>query len=199
MYKKYDDPFLFSYKDTILPVRFEIENITTNAQNLKTFRTKILDEDAHKFLGIYYAPHTYTYTEKIGWHSEFMPILDNAVHPDMEVFRWLRCYSDADFSFVSDEWAATSLPCDYSTAMSINIPKGENIKIYPNPFNDNIFVFTDDGGNVEIMNVSGKVVYYSRLSKGINILSTNQLSRGLFFVKIQYKNNSAQIFKMIKL
>ncbi|MDR2057902.1 MAG: T9SS type A sorting domain-containing protein [Dysgonamonadaceae bacterium] len=200
MYKKYDAFPSPLYKDTILSVRFKVENITTNAQNLKTFRTKILDEDAPKFHGVYYAPYTYTYTEKIGWHSEFIPMLDNAGHPDADIFRWLRCYSDADFSFVSDEWASMSLPCNHSIATGFNaLPKEESSIVYPNPFKDNVFVFTNDGKNVEVIDVSGKTVHYSKLSEGMNMLSTNQLLKGLFFVKIQNKNNSTQIFKIIKL
>jgi hypothetical protein len=196
IYKKYAD-FLPSHKDTILSARFKIENITTNVQNLRTFRTKILDEDIPKFQ-LWDAPHTYIYTEKIGWHSEFMPMLDNAAHPDEEVFRWLRCYSETGFSFVSEEWVATTLPCNSTTVTSINIPQKENSIIYPNPVNDNVFVFTNEGGNIEIIDVSGKIVHNSELLKGINRLSTNQLHKGLFVVKIRYKDNSTQILKIIK-
>ncbi|MDR1416990.1 MAG: T9SS type A sorting domain-containing protein [Prevotellaceae bacterium] len=211
IYKKYDDFPLPSYKDTILSARFEIESIAPNAQNLKTFRTKVLDEDAHKLYGSYldYISH-YTYTEKIGLHGEFMPVFDNAAHPDEEVFRWLRCYSDAGFSFISNEWTTISLPCDYSTATGIDIPQNdsiatgidilqdENIKIYPNPFNDNVFVFTSNGGYVEIIDASGKAVYYSELSNGVNEISTGHFFTGIYFVKIRNKDNRIKTFKIIK-
>ncbi|MDR1502789.1 MAG: T9SS type A sorting domain-containing protein [Prevotella sp.] len=205
MYKEFDndpalpyDPLL-PHKDTVLPVRFKVESITTNAQNLKTFRTEVLEEDIPQFQ-LYYAPHTYTYTEKIGWLDEFMPALDNAAHRDEALFRFLRYYSETGFSFISDEWDALSLPYNYySTAASINIPKDENSTIYPNPFNDKVFVSASDGGSIEIIDVSGKTVHYSELSKGINILSTNQLLKGLFFAKIRYKDNGTRIFKIIRL
>ena len=197
MYSVYDYGVI-QIKDTILTVRYFVEDITINGQNLKTFRTKVLDEDAYKFLGVYDAPYTYTYNEKIGLYSEFMPMLDNASHPDVDIFRWLRCYSDTDFSFISDEWAAISLPCDYSTATNINILKDENTKIYPNPFNDNVFVFTNDGKDIEIIDVSGKVVYYSELSNGINKISASHFLKGIYLVKIQNKDNRIQIFKIVK-
>jgi hypothetical protein len=99
-YKKYDD---LSCKDTILSARYQIESITANTQNLKTFRTKILEEDKLVEYGIGILPGYYSYTEKIGFYSEFMPVLDNVPHPAVDNFSMLRCYSDADFSFVSDE------------------------------------------------------------------------------------------------
>jgi hypothetical protein len=199
MYKKYDDFPLPSYKDTILSARFEIEDITTNVQNLKTFRTKVLDEDAPKLAFSYYLDYrSYTYTEKIGLHGEFMPVFDNAAHPDEEAFQWLRCYSDADFSFMSDEWSAMSLPCDYPFTTGINTLKDENSIIYPNPFYDNVFVFTGNGGSMEIIDVLGKVVYHSELSNGINKISTGHLFTGIYFVKIRNKDNRIQTFKIIK-
>ncbi|MDR1739354.1 MAG: T9SS type A sorting domain-containing protein [Bacteroidales bacterium] len=198
IFKKYDDFSLPSYKDTVLSAKFEIENITTNAQNLKTFEAKVLDEDAHKFLGVYYAPYTYIYTEKIGAHNEFMPMLDNAAHPDVDIYRWLRCYSDADFSFISEEWETISLPCDYCAVLGINALKDDNITIYPNPFNDNVFVFST-GGNIEIIDVSGKLVYCSELLNGINKISTNHFLKGIHLVKIKNKDNGIQTLKIVKL
>jgi hypothetical protein len=191
-------------KDTIVSARFHVEDITTNAQNLKTFRAKVLEEDVHKLCEVFnyfdYLSH-YTYTEKIGLHGEFMPVFGNAPHPDEDVCRWLRCYSGANFSFMSDEWSAISLPCDYFIAIAtdIDIPPNENIKIYPNPFNNNLFVFANNGKNINIVDVAGKVVYYSELSNGINEISTGHFSTGIYFVKISNKDNSTQTFKMVKL
>jgi hypothetical protein len=197
MYKKYDDNSPL-YKDTVLSARYQVESITTNAQNLKTFATKILEEDKFAGYGMEILPWYYSYTEKIGFHSEFIPLFDNTAHPAVDDFPVLRCYSEAGFSFVSDEWAATSLPCDYSIATGISTPKDENITIYPNPFNDHIVVFTDKGGNIEITDVSGKVIYYSGLSNGINKVSTTHFLKGIYFIKIQDKDNSIQIFKTVK-
>jgi hypothetical protein len=199
MYREYDHeihPFEDS-KDTVLSVRYLVEDITVNAQNLKTFTARGIDEIYYGD-GTYRPPYIYVYTEKIGLHSEFIPIFDNTAHPAVDVFRWLRCYSEADFSFVSDEWAVTSLPCDYSVATGINTPKDENIKIYPNPFNDNIFVFANNGNYLEIIDVSGKVVYCSGFSNGINKISTGHFLKGIYFIKIRNKDNGIQIFKTVK-
>jgi hypothetical protein len=203
-YKKFDNDLVLPHnllllqQDTVVSARFKVESITANAQNLKTFKTKVLDEDIPEFQ-LYYAPHTYIYTEKTGWHEEFMPMLDNAAHPDMDVFRSLRCYSEPGFSFSSDEWAATFLPCNHSIATGFDSPpKEESSIIYPNPFNDRLFTFTNDGGAVEIIDASGKTVYYLELTKGINEISTTHFLKGIYFIKIQDKDNSIRIFKIIK-
>ena len=199
MYSIYDYGVIL-IKDTILSVNFQVEDISLNEQNLKTYKTKRIDENTPLPVHVYGHSYLYhIYTEKIGLHSEFMPMLDNAAHPAEEMSRWLRCYSDADFSFVSEEWTAKSLPCNYTIATGINALKDENITIYPNPFSNNIFAFSDNEGDIEIINVSGKVVYRSELSNGINDISTNHFLKGVYLVKIQNKDNRTQFFKIVKL
>ena len=202
MYKRYYDDNYPSGKDTIFSARYKVEDITINAQNLKSFKIKVLDEDVLDFYGIPVPPYeyqTYSYIEKIGIHSEFMPVFDNVPHPSIEVYLWLRCYHDVDFSFISDEWAVMLLPCNHTISANIKTLKDENVKVYPNPFNDNIFVFTDNGGSIEIIDILGKIVYSSRLLNGINKISTTHLCKGIFLAKIQSKNQDLQIFKIIKL
>ena len=182
--------------DTVFSVRSVVENITTNARYLKTFTTTILEEDR---LDAYF-PYSYTYTEKIGLHSKFILKIESVYYiPECPPYNELRCYSDADFSFVSDEWSATSLPCNHSITASINTLKDDNITIYPNPFSDSVFVFTNNVGNLEVIDVSGKVVYNSKLSNGVNKISTNHFHKGIYLVKIQNKDNSIQTFKIVKI
>jgi hypothetical protein len=199
VYKEYyiDNNSFENIKDSVLSVRYLVEDITTNAQNLKTFTTKGIDEFYYGD-GIHRPPYRYIYTERIGLHSEFMPMYDNKGYPDVIFFRWLRCYSDAGFSFVSDQWATKSLPCNYSIATGTNTPKDENSIIYPNPFSDNVFVFSHNGGKIEIIDISGKVVYSSGLSTGINKISTSHFLKGIYFIRIQDKDNGIQIFKTVK-
>lgn len=112
----------------------------------------------------------------------------------------LRCYSDADFYFVSDEWSAASLPCDYSTATGINVQKGEeDIKVYPNPFSEKIFVSTNSEGYIKIVDITSKITYYSELLNGINEISTNSFPKGIYIVKIHNKDSSIQSFKIVKM
>jgi len=189
------------YKDTLLTARYRVERITTNDQNLKTFETKIFEEDEFRFgWGSRIFPFYYSYTEKLGYNTEFMPELDNMVRPSAEYFRRLRCYSDADFSFVSSWWSTISLPCDYAVETSINTPKEkEGLQIYPNPFQDHLSVLTNSEGFIEIRDITGKILTHSKISDGINEISTSHFLKGIYLAKIQNKDNGIQTFKMVKI
>jgi len=197
-YHIYDDDL--SIIDTIFTARFKIEDITTNAQNLKTFNIAILDEDVLVDTWGNIVPH-YTinsYTEKIGFHTEFMPIFANTAYETAEHFWWLRCYSDDNFSIISDNWIEFSFPCNYCKDIGINTNKDEDVNIYPNPFNNNVFVFTNNGGNIKIIDIFGKIVYNSELLDGLNEISTNNFSKGIYFVKVNNNNNNKS-YKIVKL
>ena len=187
-------------KDTIISARFVIENITTDAHGLKTVTPKILEEDEYlfKYVSLRDLTFPYVYTEKIGLHSEFLPLLDDMAHPDCEFFRYLRCYTDADLSFVSNQWTI-SLPCNYVGITGINTFENENVKVYPNPFYDYIFVNTENEGNIEIIDILGKTIYQSKLTSGVNAIFTNHFSKGIFFIRIQNDSNFIQNFKIVKL
>ena len=108
---KVNDTITFSFMgiNTVFSARAIVENITTNAQNLKTFTTKVLEEDR---LSVYF-PSSYVYTEKIGVYSKFIQGIESIAYiPEHPPYNHIRCYSDADVSFVSDEWAAKYLPCN---------------------------------------------------------------------------------------
>ncbi len=95
--------------DTVFSVRYIVENITTNTQNLKTFVTRILEEDR---IDLYFS-YTYTYTEKIGLYKEFiLKYSSDYWLPETPPQRYLRCYSDSNINYVTDEWATMSLPCN---------------------------------------------------------------------------------------
>jgi len=125
MYRRYDDEFYISYKDTIISLRYEVESITTNEQNMRTFMLNILDDDIDKVRFSYW---TYSYTEKVGDATQFMPKLDNlSVISPIDEFLELRCYSDADLSYISPYWITYGghgyYPCDYSLVNGIDQTK----------------------------------------------------------------------------
>jgi hypothetical protein len=185
----------------VFSARFRIESIVTDADNYKVFSTKILGEDVLYFWGIHVPSEeywNYSYSEKIGSYREFMPVFINYPTPSMARYRRLRCYSDTDFSFISQQWAQLSLPCNYCISTGINTIIEENSTVYPNPFNNSISVFFESGGNIEIIDVSGKIVYCSELSFGTNEISTSRFPKGIYLVKIQNKNNIIQVFKIVK-
>lgn len=195
-YKKYSDDSPL-YEDLIISARYKVEMVTTNTHKLKTFTTRILEEDRLKDSGKDILPWEYIYTEKIGYYYEFIPIFDNLPHPAVDNFAMLRCYSEPGFSYVSDEWLSYSLPCDFTT--DIKTFKNEFNKIYPNPFSNNLFVVAGGDGVIEITDILGKVVLSSKLSNGENEILTEYLLPGMYFAKVTNKDNSIHIYKIVKI
>jgi len=201
MYRKYDYNTQ-SFKDTILSARYIVETIDTYTQNFREFTTKIVEEDMIVSYGVEILFRVYQYFEKIGHYDEFIPILYNLPKPLVDNHEWLRCYSDSVFYYVAEWWNPYSLPCDYfySGNIGINSQKVEgNIKIYPNPFNDKVFVSTNKGGNITIVDISGMIIYISDLSAGVNEISTNHFPKGTYFAIFNDTNNRKQIYKIAKL
>lgn len=66
---------------------------------------------------------------------------------------------------------------------SINESQAENLNIFPNPFTDQIFLHTDKNiTSLELLNVSGMRVYYSK-DKNIKNIPADGLLPGIYFVK----------------
>jgi len=140
-----------------------------------------------------------TYYERIGlmndWH--FLPVISK-YSPAASVP--LLGYQDNVLTYVNDRWVKVmGQYCDYpNKPKKIDNVKSEQLNIYPNPFNDNIFVSVNGGKNIEITDVLGKVVHCSELSNGINEISTSHFLKGIYLVRIQNKDNGIQTFKIIK-
>ena len=102
--------------------------------------------------------------------------------------------------YIEEWWAQMSLPCNYYY-YCVNVykqEKEENIKIFPNPFDNYITVFANDGANITITDVLGKIMYRSEIFNEINEVSTTHFPKGVYFAKIQNRDNSIQTFKIIK-
>jgi hypothetical protein len=211
IYRKYDSDSTSltidtTYTDTIISTRYRVASITTNAQNLKMFRTEIIDEDKSVI------DHMHFYIEKIGLysltgsplHRELIPIYDNLPHLAAEFLRWIRCYSDADISFVSDEWVAMSLPCNHpitSPSLAVDIPKDENIKIYPNPIHNKLKIENGELQikQVELYSIIGNLLRSIHAQSEEIEIDVQNLQNGIYFVKITKKDNSIKTFKIVKL
>ena len=186
MYKYANDTF--TYKDTILSARYKIEDITINAQNIRTFKTKILAEDVVEDNGMLVTMSTYYYTEKLGFNERFMPLLDNVPHPDVDNFELLRCYSDSDISHISNWWKEQSLPCDYYYSHNVSIylyEKKENIRIYPNPTKNLIHIeYLDilDIHAISLINMQGQIV--RSYEPNTTQLDVSDIMGGIYFIRL---------------
>jgi hypothetical protein len=105
---------------------------------------------------------------------------------------------------VSNITANPFTPCSHLSIQVLE-EQSKNIKIYPNPFNDNITITFNDNYNEEInlrmFDITGKLVihekYFSLNKEKSIILNTNRLMSGIFIINIQ-GDRQLQSFKLIK-
>ena len=144
-------------------------------------------------------PWSFTYYERIGLMTDhyFLPVIEKCF--TMEDVPLLG-YQDISLTYINEGWIGSMGQfCDYpNKPTNIDNVNNEQLNIYPNPFNGNIFVSTNNGGSIEITDISGKVVYYSELSNGINEISTSHFFKGIYLGKIQNRDRSIQTFKIVK-
>ena len=65
------------------------------------------------------------------------------------------------------------------------------VSVYPNPFNENLNISTENGGLVHFYDLSGKLVSTSVLMKGTNTLNKSSLAKGAYIYQI--KNTSGEV------
>ena len=102
------------------------------------------------------------------------------------------------------------LNTDYNSCFPLTVSIEDDIKktdylinIYPNPnngiFNINIKNICDENISVEIMNITGQVIYSKqfdiKLTKTVKEIDISNYSKGLYFLKVQSK----EIIKVEKL
>ena len=185
--------------DTFLSARYIVTEITSNAQNLKNITTVLVEEDQIIDHQNSILLPVYSYTEKIGFNRDFMPILDNLVHPAVDNFQMLRCYSDDAISYISESWQAFHLPCNYSVVTTVSNPKDDtNISISPNPFADIIRIVLTEESMVKIVSFDGQEVLNTTLLAGHNELSLKDFPKGIYMIIIQEKTQTKYL-KIIKI
>lgn len=189
-------------KDTLFSARYIVESVIESSNETKVFRTQIVDDDVCDFYGIAVPPieyQTYSYEERIGLDMEFMPKFGNAPEPAGQVFKFLRCYSDNNYSFVSNRWSEYSLPCNNKSTNIFNEYNNVFTNIYPNPANNLISVSVNTECTIDIFTVSGYRVLSSNLHSGTNEISIENLSAGIYYVNIQSEGKISKNIKLIKL
>jgi hypothetical protein len=98
---------------------------------------------------------------------------------------------------------ATAIPTNCgSLGISKNETNNTTIAIYPNPFVESINISLNDLSQInkvelKIYNTLGKTVSSTILTKEITTIETSNLSSGLYFYKLFYKNTIIQSGKLI--
>ena len=87
---------------------------------------------------------------------------------------------------------------NFGTLAATDFSKSK-VSVYPNPFNENLNISTENGGVVNFYDLSGKLVATSVLMKGTNSLNKSSLTKGVYIYQI--KNTNGEILssgKVIK-
>lgn len=104
-------------------------------------------------------------------------------------------------SFVADAWFV-NLASDGNLAVDQNNPFTKNVKLYPNPATENIYI---DFDQEEFSNVSYqlfdnqlKIIQAGTLCLNKNEVNLSQLPQATYFIRIQKENENPRLFKIIK-
>jgi hypothetical protein len=90
----------------------------------------------------------------------------------------------------------TEASCD--PALSVGSNQIMNIKLYPNPTTDYIYLSGDKIVSVQIVDSMGRTVLKSKSINSSNGMYVGDLRNGIYFVSVTGINNQTQTFKLLK-
>lgn len=96
--------------------------------------------------------------------------------------------SESGNQLAVDPQADSVLVYELSTEFDEELPSGQEIKMYPNPANDNLTLFSEGSPilEFEVWNLQGQLVYrQSELNNQRIRFSTNTMQAGVYFVKVR--------------
>ncbi|MEA2041436.1 MAG: T9SS type A sorting domain-containing protein [Bacteroidota bacterium] len=74
--------------------------------------------------------------------------------------------------------------------LDVNSLTNSNINIYPNPVKDRLTVETVGVSEIEIFDISGKVVYSDELKQNKEVINFTSFNQGVYFVKVTTNNET---------
>jgi len=121
---------------------------------------------------------------------------NSAFHISNVTYRRKRAITEPNINFNANEWDV--LPANtfdgigsHSSTLSTKINVFENFRMYPNPTKGNTVYFNiNETVNINIYNVLGKLVKTTKLSKNNTKIDISKLSKGIYLVKINSKNQT---------
>lgn len=105
-------------------------------------------------------------------------------------------------TFVVELTAENSCGTDVSNTTIIivssqDIKSNEDVNIYPNPTNSNIFIEASNAfTSYQISDISGKIILTDDINSSITKIDMSNYSKGIYFIKL-YTNNKFQIKRFI--
>jgi len=129
------------------------------------------------------------YTERVGAYfvADLLPIAGTLTTDHRE---GIRCYRDKeiDEKFVSDKW-----DCDYGPTGIDEKAFANDIRVYPNPANQLLFVeiaAQNTKGYMQIISMDGRVLSLQEISGANNKLDLSSISNGLYFLNVTTEQES---------
>lgn len=176
--------FFATYLDT---ARFRVKKVDTaiiDGLPLRTVYTETIDY--HYFLN--------KYTERVGAYCVANIFGFDATKTAMHT-EGIRCYRDKEIEeqFYSDKWDCGYVPNNIDEKAIAN-----NIRIYPNPANQQLFVeiaAQNAKGNIQIIGIDGRILSQQEIKGADNKLDLSSISNGLYFLNVitEQKNFSRLI------
>jgi hypothetical protein len=127
----------------------------------------------------------------------------------VEGYAWIKFYDDEGFvdnatAYIDDvrfEVEGVNLIANGGFELWDGVGTAEqsasSVKVYPNPFNENLFVSGADYDQIKIQNMLGQVVFDNEMQAGKSIL-TSDLEPGIYFVTVLKEDRILETRKVLK-
>lgn len=161
-----------------------VKTVTVNGEEMRAYHVRQIENDFFEY-GFY----GWNYF-KIGNLNLFRIINELLCDSQYCPYEGLRCYSDSTFF-----WQTGDLPCDVLLVNSVADNKKDELKLYPNPTRDILFLQT---GTYEVSEVTIFSVGGSRLRNfevSDNEVKLGDLPPGIYFLQVELANR--RIWKKI--
>ena len=85
--------------------------------------------------------------------------------------------------------------------VTLGSKENSTLNIYPNPFSDKLFIFDSSNSvrNIEVLDLTGKILISTSVSQNIKVIDTKFLNPGSYTIAIIFKDGSRKVKKSIKI
>ena len=80
----------------------------------------------------------------------------------------------------------------------VNCEQENEIELYPNPFNKEFYVSSNESGTITLRDLTGKIVHDQHIGVGITLINLGKLTNGSYISVITLKNDKKIVDKIIK-
>ena len=77
-----------------------------------------------------------------------------------------------------------TIKVDMASIAGIKEINGEKINMYPNPASDYVMLLSNGNGNLEIFDITGKIVYTSKINKNTQYIDVSSFEKGYYIAKV---------------